>query len=195
MGRGRSKAGSGGGATKAAPAASQQTQFSRVSEVLADDELDALRTSMRDDVPFRAEQRTALGIGPVDSDGYADINTEITWRDGTVTNEVKKYRVRIPTPTAAESADFKSDAIDKLKTIKSGTRKQTINFTNPKNGHPVEAYVEKVTHRDYWGRSLGRSSYTVYVTDQFTGDRLYYNYGVDGLKKVKDSIRSRGGID
>ena len=73
-------------------------------------------------------------------------------------------------------------------------RSTSASFINPRDGHKIDAYVEKVTARDYWGKSTGRSFYKVVVHDGTTNERLWYNTGVEKLSQVKDDIYRVTGV-
>lgn len=98
---------------------------------------------------------------------------------------------------AETKAQWQKEAAEKINGL-GKTKTTTAEFRNPENGHQIVATVQKVTPRDYWGRKISsRGQYTVYVYDRTvpTSDsRLYYNYGIESLREVKEAIRARSGV-
>lgn len=90
--------------------------------------------------------------------------------------------------------DREEQVTQALKNIKSGKRMQTGTVNRPSDGHEIRYSVELVKTRDYWGRSTGEQTYTVYVYDQSTqneygnSERLWYDYGVKNLKEAKAQV-------
>lgn len=88
-------------------------------------------------------------------------------------------------------------AVSAVNAISSGKRFQEFTVDHPTTGDKIRVSVEKVTSRDYWGRSSGRATYTVYMWNESqkneygNSERMYYNYGVEKLSDVKNSIRDR----
>ena len=98
----------------------------------------------------------------------------------------------------AETA--RTNAINALKGISGSKRFNEINIEQPSTGDNLRVSVEKVTTRDYWGRSTGRQTYTLNIyntskqNEYGNNERLYYNYGIESMKDVKDYIRRIAGI-
>lgn len=93
-----------------------------------------------------------------------------------------------------------SDAVSAINRIQANKRHQQVDIVNPYDGHRLSASVEKITTRDYWGRSIGRQTYTLYVYDEDNrteydnAERIYYNYGMESLARVKDELRRITGV-
>lgn len=76
-----------------------------------------------------------------------------------------------------------------IDSFNSRTRSQTKTITDGKTGESLNVHIEKVTTRDYWGRSVGEQTYTVKVNKNSNWDSVYYDYGVKGLRGIKNTIK------
>lgn len=103
--------------------------------------------------------------------------------------------------TYQETPEIRANAVKTVNGFKSGPRYQEATITRPSDGHEVRVSLEKVTTRDYWGKSTGEKTYTVYAWDTTKKDeygnntRLWYNYGVEGITRAKDELRRVLGIE
>lgn len=71
----------------------------------------------------------------------------------------------------------------------------SVTFERPDNGHEILVTINRVNPRDYWGRRVaGPATYTVRVDDTTSGDRLWYDYGVESLSRVKADIYRVTGV-
>lgn len=77
-----------------------------------------------------------------------------------------------------------------------GKRRQaSATVTRPSDGAQLTVSLERVNPTDYWGRRVQGVSptYTLYIMNDTTGDREYYNYGMS-LSDAKNEVSRRTGI-
>lgn len=93
--------------------------------------------------------------------------------------------------STAETYDFETAEknLTALKGITSGKHIQSLSVINPETRHTIDAHVEQVMTRDYWGHSTGKKTWTVRVDDTTAGERLWYNYGIESIRDARDQIR------
>lgn len=116
---------------------------------------------------------------------------------------VGNTQISTPTPqvrseqTIAAARERASEAVSTLSAAK---RFNGITVEHPTTGDTIRVSVEKVTNRDYWGRSTGRKTYTVNIYNESqineygNPERLYYNYGIEKFKDVKDTVKRYVGV-
>lgn len=90
----------------------------------------------------------------------------------------------------APSAEQKAESKATINSFNSSTRYQTKTVIDGNTGDTMEISLEKVTTRDYWGKSTGEKTYTLNIVNTSEGrDRVFYDYGVKELRRVKDFMR------
>lgn len=111
---------------------------------------------------------------------------------------VGNTQISTPTPAVRSEQtimDARQKAAAAIKTLSAAKRFNEITVEQPSTGDNIRISVEKVTTRDYWGRSTGRQTYTVNIyntsqKDEYgNNERLYYNYGIEKFKDVKDTVK------
>ena len=97
--------------------------------------------------------------------------------------------------SSVDTSQLRYQAESAVKSLSASKRTQGLTITRPVDGHDISIFIEKVTHRDYWGKSTGEKSYTIYIDDKTqlndygNPTRLYYNYGMDSFKTVKNEVK------